>query len=646
VIRVAGVARGVRLAVVLVIFAGSLFFPAFPAAAVCLPGVSSGKDAPTPVMPDAGLTGGILPAPEHPVDADPFAKDPQVSIAQVYGLGWARWDTYDLGCGGAVRNPQASTDTGVGSFLLSVPTVVSALTASLAHYAYTPEGWLGTLDPALIGVATGLTRAITDPLAPLALIIAGAGLIWASRRMKFAAAATTTLGVLAAITVLFVAANAPVQVGHAADTVMATGAGSLNTHINGRGDSAIADPGTEAVAPYIDHVLYPHWLAGQLGSATSSTATRYGPALLRASAVSWVEANRVRSDPDATRTLFEAKQQAWTDTAERIKAEDPDAYAYLTGARTNRTVEALWVLAGAFTLVFPIVAFLLMMAGYLVVRFVVMTAPAWATIAIIPALHGTLRSALGVIAAAIINPIIMAVGSSISVLITGFLLAPGTGLGWLGLPLAMLFSALMWIVLKPYRRLTSLATNNPINDATGGLAAIRSRAAGFARTAATTAVGVTAAEHLTDHNDDPGDKEAAPDGTTTTRVGVPADSYRRPAPEPTHHSDNEPAHTPTGFGSAATNETAGPRSSPPVRDAGSTPPSPTRSPRETLNLPFREPTTSPATLTTSPSHGHLIWTPDRGLHLDEPDLTPRPDHTHREYAGVGVSGGTAMVGKL
>jgi hypothetical protein len=203
--------------------------------------------------------------------------------------------------------------------------------------------------------------------------------------------------------VLYLVAGAPVKAGAVADTVMGTAATAINTAINGPGGTStpggtsgsggsggpgaagadVADPGTDAVAPFVDHVLYTHWLAGQLGSSTSPTAVRYGPVLFRAKAVSFAEAAAVKGDADATRTLFETKQRSWAETADKIKDEDPDAYAYLTGERTNRTGEALPALAGTYTLAFPVFAFALMMAGYLVIRFVVMTAPVWATVAII-----------------------------------------------------------------------------------------------------------------------------------------------------------------------------------------------------------------------------------------------------------------------
>jgi hypothetical protein len=126
-------------------------------------------------------------------------------------------------------------------------------------------------------------------------------------------------------------------------------------------------------------------------------------------------------------------------------------------------------------------AFLLMMAGYLVIRFVVMTAPVWATVAIIPQTQGILRSAASVAAAAVVHPVIMAVGASISVLTTGYLLNPDTGLGWLGLLLSVLFTAMMWTVLKPYRRLRGLVTGEPVETPGQALNRLKAQATGLAQ---------------------------------------------------------------------------------------------------------------------------------------------------------------------
>ncbi len=517
---------GASALTIIIVCSGGLFFSADTATAICPPGVTDGKSAPTPVMPNTGLTGSILPKPSRITDADPFNPANKVSILQTYGLNWATWDTYDLGCGGDVRNPQASTDTGIGNAVLGLPKVVAALTASLAKYAYEPSSWLAKLDPAVTSIAKGLQRGIASPLSPLAIIFAGVALIWAASRLKLATALTMALGVVLALTIAYFTADAPTRVGSATDSIMQSASKGLNSQINGRSDSAVADPGSEAVSPFIDHVLYNHWLAGQLGSSNSATAKKYGPELFRAKAISWAEAERIKNDPDKVQDLFDDKNDKWEETAEKIKDEDPDAYAYLTGKRTNRTAESLWTLAATYTMLFPIFAFLLMMAGYLVVRFIVMTGPAWATIAIIPALQGTMRSALGVVAAAVINPIIMAAGASVSVLVTGFLLNPDTGLGWLGLLLSVLFSALMWLVLKPYRRLTSLVTGNPLKEAGDNINSFKEKAGGFARTAAAAAFGAATGAKIAQDDEDAGKRSEL--SSTESTNGAQADRFRRP----------------------------------------------------------------------------------------------------------------------
>jgi hypothetical protein len=159
-------------------------------------------------------------------------------------------------------------------------------------------------------------------------------------------------------------------------------------------------------------------------------------------------------------------------------------------------------------------AFALMMAGYLVIRFVVMTAPVWATVAIVPQAQGILRSAASVAAAAIVHPVIMAVGASISVLTTGYLLDPDTGLGWLGLGLSVLFTAMMQVVLRPYGRLRGLLTGEPVETPTQALNRLRAQATGLAQ-----AAGPAQATGL--HQTDPTNTTAA-DATTITPDPAPA----------------------------------------------------------------------------------------------------------------------------
>ncbi len=434
---------------------------ATPASAACAPGVSDGKDSPDPIFPQAGLAGSLT---RHParVGADPFSSTQPGSIYQAYGVNWVRWNTYDLGCGGELRNPRAASDTGLANVIVGVGRVTTALTANIASYAYQPGSWIQKLDPVLTTVAAGIHRGFASPFGPIAVIFTGWSVIWGARKLRFAAVTSTVLVLLAGITIAFAASNSAVTWGRSADTLVSESANQLNNRINGF-SATKTDPGVAAISPYVDQILYDHWLAGQLGSAQSLAAKKYGPDLFRAQAVSWQEADRVQGNPTATRTLIAEKKALWGRTAAEIQKIDPDAYAYLTGQRMNRSAEAMWMSIGSLTLLMPMLSFLLLLMSYLILRFMVMTAPAWATVAIIPAFRGTLRSAFGLAAAAIINPLILVTASSMSIMMTGYLVDPDTGLGWLGLILALLLTIGLWIFLKPIRRIGSLITGKPIH---------------------------------------------------------------------------------------------------------------------------------------------------------------------------------------
>ncbi len=431
----------------------------------CPPGVPDSKVAPSPQVPGRGLSGSMLPAPAEPTTADPFAAGSDTSIYEAYGLAGLRWHTYDLGCGGSAANPSAAADTSVANLLFTtVPVGVTAIAGALASSVYDPT-WLAVFDDPMREISHGLRDAFYAPLAPLALIVAGIALMWSARRAQFGAAATSMMFIAIAIGVVSVATAVPTRLGGAADTAMTGTTAYINASLSGREDVA-ADPEAEAIAPFVDNVLYPRWVAGTLGDSDSETARTYGPDLFRASAFSWAEAAEAEGNPERARELVEAKQQLWTETAEQIKNADPDAYEYLTGARQNRFGEAVASTLAVGVLLFPIAAFLLMVTGYVLIRLTVMTAPVWATLAMLPNMSGLLPGAAKLLLAAVINPLVAAVGATLTIKVTSLLIAPDSPVPlWLGLILALIVCVLAWAALKPFRRTWALVTGNPLTTA-------------------------------------------------------------------------------------------------------------------------------------------------------------------------------------
>jgi hypothetical protein len=144
----------------------------------------------------------------------------------------------------------------------------------------------------------------------------------------------------------------------------------------------------------------------------------------------------------------------------------------------------------------------------------------------------------------------MAVGASVSVLTTGYLLDPDTGLGWLGLGLSVLFTAMMQAVLRPYGRLRGLVTGEPVETPRQALNRLKGQATGLAQAAGLAqATGLGSADHIDTTAADaaPTAPDPAPaTGTVTVR-------YRptRPDDTPTwareddHDHEGGPEWTPT-----------------------------------------------------------------------------------------------------
>jgi hypothetical protein len=92
---------------------------------------------------------------------------------------------------------------------------------------------------------------------------------------------------------------------------------------------------------------------------------------------------------------------------------------------------------------------------------VLMTSPLWAVVAVLPARSSLLagvgqRSALCVAFAAVVLILV-----PVDVLVSGYLLAPATGLGWVGLLLSAVGNGLAWRWLRPLRRSFTLVFARP-----------------------------------------------------------------------------------------------------------------------------------------------------------------------------------------
>ncbi|WP_344653371.1 hypothetical protein [Cryptosporangium japonicum] len=415
-------------------------------------------------------------------------------------------------------------------------------------------------------------------------------------------------------------------------------------------------PQRQASGVISEVVLYRQWLSGELGSADSQTAKKYGERLYAASAFTWQEASEVRRDPARREEIVKRKNQEWKDTAADIKKSDQDAYEYLTGKQgTDRIGSAFTALiSAAVAAPFDLVSSILIIIAFLIIRLAVVFLPAIATIGIMRPASGPLRGLFRTVMAAMINCIIFGVGASVYLLALDLITSTASLAGWQQILLIFLTGLVMWLLLRPFRRLTSLAGGNPFHDLVGGLGAVRRRAFGDARAAGIAAAGVFIGNKAAEDDDkrsdarpeswsrdrsfvrvadSPADAEPA---TTFTRAGgarladespvVMAGSGARPENGATG------TYTPTGsYSGGARSADDDLISRPPMR----VPAGPVR-PENGSGLDYRDPSYSVATrgesVPVESEERFVVYRPDSGYRTVEPDVRPESRPTPRQNA--------------
>jgi hypothetical protein len=456
--RIARVAIGLLVA----LFVGVLVAPG--AAALPIPGFPDGKDAPTPEVPGRGVVGFFEPKPdEPPPPGDPWAPNSTTTIYEQYGYAGLRFNTYDLGVGpDLVRSPDASIGTSVANWLFTFPKAAVAATGAVVGAAFQPD-FLGVFDPLITNVVETLRTTVFEQWVFLTIAALGLLLMWRAREASLASSAAAigwALFVLVLATLVF---RWPLAAGNAADQTVTTTLGAVSGGLNGTAPEARSDAGMQAMSGMHEALLYQSWLGGTFGDANSEVARRYGPDIFDSQALTWREAQILKDDPARGRDIIEAKQEKFNETAEKIQKEDPDAYEYLTGQRSDTRV-GYAVLAGFATLCavpFLLLAGLLVLGSLIIVRFGVMLFPAFATLALFPTMRGLVVGLGNTMAAAVINAVVFGIGAAITVKGIGVLLSPESALApWLDVILVLLLTVVMWAALRPFRRLSMMVSRN------------------------------------------------------------------------------------------------------------------------------------------------------------------------------------------
>lgn len=416
-----------------------------------------------------------------------------------------KFNTYDLGCGGGLRDPQAASESGFANFVFGWSKGWTALTVVMRQYA-TSDKLFGSLDPVVERATQAVRDAMFSPWIGSSLLILGIGIIWQARKRNMSDVFQQVAWALLVMTVATGVASYPVEASKFADaaintTVNAIDRGIAGVDLNGsqEEDSTPSDaPGglapvaynaaAPAAGPYgeptgdrakdqtahgdmlVHSVLYQQWLRGTFGDDDSAVAKKYGTQLLDAQALTWREAKLSTAE---RRKVVTEKQERFQEIAEKVKNEDPTAYGFLTGKSGSRLGAAgtsNFQAAGSNT--FSLVADLIIAAGKLTLRFIVILFPAIAVIGLHRRMSGTVRTSFESAMAACINVPLFAAGAGVHLLLVRELSDESVDLPiWFKCVILLLATVVLWKMLRPLTRLSSMMNPRHNYLADGGKAA-------------------------------------------------------------------------------------------------------------------------------------------------------------------------------
>ncbi|MDY7087163.1 MAG: DMT family transporter [Actinomycetota bacterium] len=436
---------------------------------------------PTPSTPDSGLAGWFA---ERPASAS--AQGTQGIYSQ-YGYAGYSYTTYDLdsGCASTLIDPDYKFETTIANGEFMIATSIIGASNALRERAWDPQTLWGWADPLVDQATTAVYEKVFSVFGVITLAIVGLYLLWRSRQADMGAATTTAGWALLVMVAVTAIAAWPVRSANIADQSLITTLGVVHDAVGPRpqgsdasncvlGDPAACrdnrPPAVRASDTAAETMLYRNWLRGLLGSADSETAKKYGRALYDARSLSWVEAQRLRDNPETREGTLDRKRAQWERVAEQIKQEDPEAYGYLQGVNGMDRIGAgfIAVLAAIMFAMFDLTASVLVLLGFLVFRWAVIAAPILGTVGLLRPANGGIKRLGNAVVAAVFNIAVFGTGAAIYLFAVDLIMNTATLPGWLQVVLVFLCGLVGWLLLRPYRRVAQLGGKDNARTITTG----------------------------------------------------------------------------------------------------------------------------------------------------------------------------------
>jgi hypothetical protein len=432
-------------------------------------------NAPTPQPPDAGLAGWFVSQPSS------AQQSGVTGMYSQYGYAGYSFALYDQGCATAITQSSDSFQDTVANFEFMVATAIIGASNALREKAWDPHSMWGWADSLVKNATQSIYKNVFTVFGSITLCIVGLYLLWRARQADMSHMLTTAGWAILVMVVITALAAWPVRAAHLADGGLTTGLsavhGAVTTDASTPPDQcplpdpdACIDHRTPAVAAsdtVTENILYNNWLRGELGSATSATALKYGPALYDAKSLSWMQYEEITKNPDTRDALIAQKNGEWMSVAEQIRKDDPQAYSYLQGNEGMDRVGAglIAIISALFFALFDITASVLVLIGFLIFRWAVIAAPMIGTLALLRPASAGLRRLANSVVAATFNVIIFGGGAAIYLSAVTIILNTSNLPGWLQVVLILLVGVVGWLLLRPHRRLTQMAGQSHVETA-------------------------------------------------------------------------------------------------------------------------------------------------------------------------------------
>jgi hypothetical protein len=430
--------------------------------------------APTPATPDSGFAGWFASVPTWN-----YKEGIEYGRYSSYGYGGYDYTTYAIGnCVQTAMHPDYKFETTIANGEFMLATGVIAGSNALRERSWDPGALWSWADPLVEKATRAIYEKVFSVFGVVTLAVVGLYLIWRSRRAELSGAMTTAGWAVFVMIAVTAVAQWPVHSANVADSALTTTLGVVHDAVGPsspipvqcvghEAEPQCADnrpPAVRAGDTAVDTLLYRNWLRGQLGSADSDTAKKYGPVLYDAKTLSWLETQKIDSvHDDAARkalrdSIIKRKQSNWKRVAQQISLEDPEAYQYLQGTKGMERIGAGFVaiLSALSFALFDIVASLLVLLGFLIFRWAVIATPALGTVAILRPASAGLRRLAGAVLAAVFNIAIFGTGAAVYLSAVDLIMNTASLPGWLQVTLILLCGVVGWILLRPYRRITQL----------------------------------------------------------------------------------------------------------------------------------------------------------------------------------------------